>query len=71
MRPTATNKSMLQIRLANLSFVQYFWDLFNDVGIVGTKPYTYAYCDKRTGKTYTSYNFNTLSFHILATLHSE
>jgi len=45
--------------------------LFNDVGIVGAKPYTYLYYDKRTGKTYTSYNFNTLSLLILATLHSQ
>jgi len=70
-KPSSTNKSILQIRMANLSFVQYLWNLFNDVGIVGAKPYTYLYYDKRTGKTYTSYNFNTLSLLILATLHSQ
>lgn len=53
------------------SFVDHLWVLFDSIRIVGAGPREHYYLDKRTGKTYISYHFETYTHPYLTELHHD
>jgi len=68
---STTGISRLIFRQKDREFIQFLWDIFNEIGIVGAAPRTYNYFDKHTGNTYTIHSFDTYALSQLGVLRSE
>ena len=53
------------------AFVQFVWDYFHSLGLVGTEPYRSDSRDKRNGNTYTSYQFASLTLPYFTQLYYQ
>jgi hypothetical protein len=59
-KPTSSGQSAFGVQQKQLDFVQFLWEIFNPLGIVGALPYTSSRFDTRTSKTYTISGFLTV-----------
>jgi hypothetical protein len=58
----------LHVEQKDESFVIHIWNLFDSIGIVGAKASTRSRLNKRTGKTYSAYQFATFTLPFFTTL---
>lgn len=65
------NEAYFRLNLKDQTYLQYVWDYFNNLGIVGVSVKEYTYLDNRTKKNYTSYRLATFSLPIFTKLYYE
>jgi hypothetical protein len=67
-KPLPSSDARLQIEQKDAGFVQWLWNLFASIGVVGAAPQTRTRSDKRTGNSSTSTQFATFTLPFLTWL---